>query len=56
MTKSDVLGHLLPRLGISNWVHIGIASLYTNIYENGYKMIYLTSRPLGMSNSTRKFL
>jgi phosphatidate phosphatase LPIN len=29
VTKSDTLGHLLPRLGLSDWAHDGIAKLYT---------------------------
>ena len=47
VTKSDLLGHVLPRLGISDWAHTGIAKLYSNIHLNGYKVVYLSSRPIG---------
>lgn len=46
ITKSDMLGHVLPRLG-QDWSHRGIAKLYTAIKKNGYDFIYLTSRPIG---------
>ena len=48
VTNSDMLGHLFPRFGIE-WAHSGIANLYSNIYKNGYKMLYLSSRPIGFS-------
>lgn len=51
-----MLGHILPRLGTSNWAHMGIASLYTNILAKGYKILYLSSRPIGFSDATRKYL
>ncbi len=35
VTKSDMFGHILPRIGIE-WAHSGIANLYTNILKNGY--------------------
>ena len=56
VTKSDILGHILPRLGASDWAHKGIASLYNNIVNNGYKIIYLSSRPVGYSEATKKYL
>lgn len=49
VTKSDALGHFLPRMGLSDWAHDDIASLYTNISKNGYKILYLSSRPIGYS-------
>lgn len=55
ITKSDVLGHILPRLG-RDWSHIGVSQLYTNIRKNGYEFIYLTSRAIGMADSTRAYL
>lgn len=36
ITKSDIGGHVLPRLGISDWAHEGIAKLYSDISKNGY--------------------
>lgn len=56
VTKSDIGGHLLPRLGISDWAHDGIASLYSNIHKNGYKILYLSSRSIGLTGDTRAYL
>jgi phosphatidate phosphatase LPIN len=56
VTKSDVLGHILPRLGASYWAHTGITNLYTDINMNGYKILYLSSRPIGFATGTRKYL
>jgi len=36
VTRSDFLGHVLPRIGASDWAHEGIANLYTSISQNGY--------------------
>lgn len=46
ITKSDMLGHVLPRLG-KDWSHKGIAKLYTAVKKNGYELLYLSSRPIG---------
>lgn len=35
ITKSDVLGHVLPKFG-NDWSHQGIAKLFTAINGNGY--------------------
>ena len=45
VTKSDVLGHVLPRVGL-DWSHTGIARLFTNIQGNGYTILYLSSRAI----------
>lgn len=55
ITRSDVLGHLLPAVG-RDWSHVGVAGLYTHIERNGYKMLYLTARPIGQASQTRTFL
>ncbi|KAA8494956.1 Phosphatidate phosphatase PAH2 [Porphyridium purpureum] len=55
ITRSDVLGHLLPRVG-RDWSHIGVARLFTYISERGFRMMYLTSRPIGQAGSTRLYL
>jgi phosphatidate phosphatase LPIN len=55
ITKSDVLGHILPRLG-RDWSHAGVTELFTNIRSNGYEMMYLTSRAIGMADMTRSYL
>lgn len=39
-----------------DWTHIGIANLYTDICNNGYKIIYLTARAIGQADSTREYL
>lgn len=55
ITRSDVLGHLLPAVG-RDWSHVGVAGLYTQIEKNGYKVLYLTARPIGQASQTRAFL
>jgi len=55
ITQSDLLGHILPTLG-KDWSHSGVAQLYSNIYENGYKILYLSSRSIGQTNQTRQYL
>ena len=55
ITKSDVLGHLMPRVGY-DWSHLGVTSLYSRITANGYQMIYLTARGIGMATTTRDYL
>jgi phosphatidate phosphatase LPIN len=55
ITKSDVLGHLAPMVG-KDWSHDGVASLYSNITDNGYKMMFLTSRAISHASGTRKYL
>lgn len=55
ITRSDVLGHLLPAVG-RDWSQVGVAGLYTQIEKNGYKILYLTARPIGQASQTRTFL
>jgi len=55
ITRSDVLGHLLPRVG-RDWSQAGIAQLYSEISRHGFKLMYLTSRPIGQAGSTRLYL
>ncbi|KAI9099447.1 Lipin/Ned1/Smp2-domain-containing protein, partial [Phlyctochytrium arcticum] len=55
ITKSDALGHIFTMVG-KDWTHLGIASLYTNIRNNGYHILYLTSRAIGQASSTREYL
>lgn len=55
ITKSDIRGHIYNMVG-KDWTHSGIASLYTKIHRNGYKILYLTHRPLGQSSITKKYL
>ena len=37
ITKSDVLGHLLPAIGY-DWSHAGITQLFTNVAAHGYQV------------------
>jgi phosphatidate phosphatase LPIN len=55
ITKSDLFGHILPILG-RDWSHSGVAQLYSNIEENGYKILYLSSRSIGQANYTRGYI
>ncbi|KAL2001267.1 hypothetical protein VTN02DRAFT_1974 [Thermoascus thermophilus] len=55
ITKSDALGHVLNMIG-RDWTHIGVAKLYTDIVNNGYNIMYLTSRSTGQADSTRAYL
>lgn len=55
ITKSDVLGHILPYIG-KDWAQIGVTSLYSNIENNGYKFLYLSARAIGQAKTTRDYL
>ena len=55
ITRSDVIGHILPMFG-RDWSHEGVASLYAAIAANGYQLLYLTSRNIGMSDRTKQYL
>lgn len=37
ITRSDLLGHVLPAIGV-DWSHAGISQLFTNIESNGYQV------------------
>lgn len=55
ITKSDVLGQLLPRMG-RDWSHSGVVELFHELVGMGYNLMYLTSRPIGQAGSTRAYL
>lgn len=55
ITKSDVLGHILPMVG-KDWAHFGVAELFKKIQMNGYKILYLSARAIGQSRATREYL
>ncbi len=55
VTRSDVLGHVLPRVGL-DWSHSGIARLFTDVRAHGYLLLYLSSRSIAQAASTRDFL
>jgi len=43
ITKSDVLGHILPVIG-QTWAQSGVAQLFSKIRGNGYHIMYLSAR------------
>ncbi|CAO3616538.1 unnamed protein product [Mucor hiemalis] len=55
ITKSDAMGHLMAMIG-KDWTHDGVAQLYTDIANNGYHFLYLTSRAIGQADYTRDYL
>ena len=55
VTKTDARGHLLTRVGF-DYAHDGIASLFTRIRDNGYKIMYLSARNVGMHLDTKRYL
>ncbi|MES1903914.1 MAG: Lipin-3, partial [Paramarteilia canceri] len=55
ITKSDLLGHVFPLIG-KHWYHTGISKLYNKIIDQGYKIVYVTMRPIGYSRLTRNQL
>ncbi|CAH1114571.1 unnamed protein product [Psylliodes chrysocephalus] len=55
ITKSDVLGHILPIVG-KDWAQTGVAQLFNKIEDNGYKLLYLSARAIGQARITREYL
>ena len=55
ITKSDVLGHVLPIIG-RDWAQSGVASLFTKIRDNGYHIAYLSARAIGQAPATKDYL
>ncbi|WIA29421.1 hypothetical protein OEZ86_011924 [Tetradesmus obliquus] len=55
ITRSDLLGHVLPTLGV-DWSHPGISQLFHNIAGNGYQIMFLSSRAIAQANITREYL
>ena len=55
ITRSDVLGALLPRLGF-DWNHDGVIELIDKMSNNGYKIVYLTARAIFQGDATHEFL
>ena len=39
-----------------DWSHSGVARLFSLIRENGYHIVYLTSRAIGQAQTTRNFI
>jgi len=55
ITKSDVLGHILPVIG-RDWAQSGVADLFTKIRNNGYHIMYLSARAIGQAAITKDYL
>lgn len=55
ITKSDVLGHILPYIG-RDWAQLGVTNLFTQIENNGYHFVYLSARAIGQAKATRDYL
>jgi len=55
ITKSDVLGHILPIVG-QDWAQSGVAQLFTKIRNNGYHIMYLSARAIGQAAITKDYL
>jgi phosphatidate phosphatase LPIN len=53
--RSDVVGHIYTMIG-RDWTHPGVAKLFTDITNNGYQLLYLTSRSVGQADTTRGYL
>ncbi|KAL6995518.1 phosphatidate phosphatase [Sarracenia purpurea var. burkii] len=55
ITKSDVLGQFMPLVG-RDWSQTGVAHLFSAIKENGYQLLFLSSRAISQAYHTRQFL
>lgn len=55
ITRSDALGHVMTMIG-RDWTHAGVAKMFTDICNNGYNVLYLTSRAVGQSDVTKQYL
>ena len=53
--RSDVAGQILPMLG-KDWSHAGVVALFKGVADNGYKVMYLSARPIGYAPYTRSYL
>lgn len=55
ITKSDAMGHIMTLVG-RDWTHAGVGRLFSDIHRNGYNIMYLTSRSVGLADATRGYL
>jgi len=55
ISRSDLLGQLSYLWG-GDWSHKNITKLYNDIYNNGYKILYLTARTMCQHKQTKEFL
>ena len=56
ITKSDLLGQMIPMAGLSFWLKDSLLRLFDRIAKNGYHFIYLTSRPVSMVSLTKNYI
>lgn len=55
VTKSDLVGHLYGMMN-KDYTQLGIAELYTRIFKNGYRFLYLSSRPMSFYQTTKAYI
>ena len=55
ISRSDLIGQLSYLWG-GDWSHKNITKLYNDIYNNGYKILYLTARTMCQHKQTKEFL
>lgn len=53
ITRVDLMDVLFPSM---DWTQHGTKSLYNNIANQGYRLIYLSARPLSMAGQTQQYL
>jgi len=56
ITRSDVRGMILPMIGINDWAQGEVTSLFSKIYSNGYKILYLSARSISQAAETKSYL
>lgn len=47
---------LLLVVHIGGWAHYGVDTMLRLIAKNGYKVVYLTARPIGQAATTRNYV
>jgi phosphatidate phosphatase LPIN len=55
VTKSNAKGVIGPVVGL-NEDQLGVVELFERVARNGYKLVYLTARPMGVEKDTKKYL
>ncbi len=55
ITRSDTKGHILTRLG-ADYCHRGIIAMFNQLSNKGYKILYLTARPITLFQRTRDYI
>eukprot|EP01080_Neovahlkampfia_damariscottae_P010129 gene10129-2548_t len=55
VTRSDMRGHIYSSMQ-KDYTHAGCSKLFSKIVKNGYKLIYLTARPVSMIKETKRYI